>query len=1167
MKHAEFVHLHLHTHYSLLDGAIRLDQLFTMAHKYKMPALAITDHGNMFGSIEFYQQAYHAGIKPIIGCEVYVAPGSRWEKDARGISESSYHLILLAKNHLGYKNLMSLVSKGYLEGFYYRPRIDKELLKSHNEGLIALSACLHGEIATHLVNNAPEKARRAAEEYREIFDNRRFYLELQENKIPEQKMVNHALRDMAQELSLPLVATNDCHYLRKEEVRAHEILLCIQTGKTLRSPDRMKFSTDEFYFKAPQEMVELFSYAPEAIKNTLEIAERCNLEIKFNELRFPHYHLPEGGNLNDYLEVRAREGLQKRLQRYSQRKDFQELSHRYHHRLETELGIIKDTGFTTYFLIVADFVNYAKTHGIPVGPGRGSAAGSLVAYALTITEVDPLTYGLLFERFLNPERISQPDIDIDFCMERRNEMIDYVTTRYGVENVAQIITFGKMQAKGVIRDVGRVLDMPYKEVDRIAKLIPNTLNITLTEALKQEPQLSTMIEQDEQVRELFTLSLSLEGLPRHASTHAAGIVISDKPLVEYLPLYRGQNNEVVTQYAMNAVKDIGLIKFDFLGLRTLTVIKKSLDLVNLKKTESICSNDIPLDDKATFQLLSSGETDGIFQLESSGMKDLLVKLKPENMEELIALLALYRPGPLGSGMIDDFIKRKRGEIPLRYEVPELKDILSDTYGVILYQEQVMQIASTLAHFSLGDADLLRSAMSKKKIDVMEEQKDKFLKGARKNNIDLKKAENIYAQMAKFAEYGFNKSHSTAYAMIAYQTAYLKAHYPVEFMAALLTCEMDNNDKVLRHINECREMGIEVFPPDINESNADFTISQGKVCFGLAAVKNVGSAAVESIREMRNEKGKFSSLADFCKRVDLRKVNRRVMESLIKCGAFDSTGARRSQMLTSLDRTIERAQQYQKERSSKQTSMFDILDADEAATVMEEPLPELPEWSEEELLSYEKESLGFYISRHPLSRFKDFLMHYTTDDSITVMNHPNEREIRMGGIISTIREITTRKGERMCFVTLEDLKGTVEVVVFAELYKNSSLVLKSDQPIIVVGKAGVDGDNVRIIAHQIIPFSEAHTLSLLSLHLTLNAQELNNLQLQQLRNLILSYPGNCRVVLHLVGHQSETVISVGNGFKVNPSPPFINELHTLFGGAIRSTYGDSPHVRASQKTKE
>ncbi|MBN2028624.1 DNA polymerase III subunit alpha [bacterium] len=1150
MKHAEFVHLHLHTQYSLLDGAIRLNDLFKKAHHYKIPALAITDHGNMFGAVEFYQEAYKSGIKPIIGCEVYVAPGSRWEKDARSIKDTSHHLILLAKDHIGYKNLMMLVSKGYLEGFYYRPRIDKELLKTHNQGLIALSSCLHGEIATHITNHSNEKAFQAAVEYSSIFDDRRFYLELQENKIPEQRDVNKVLINMGRDLSLPLVATNDCHYLNKEDVKAHEILLCLQTGKKLNSPDRMKFSSDEFYFKSPQEMVELFSYAPDAIKNTVEIAERCNLKIEFDKIHFPKYQAPDHIDLNDYLETLAREGLQERLEQYQKKHAYSESAAIYEKRLEDELAIIRSTGFTNYFLTVADFVNYAKQRNIPVGPGRGSAAGSLVAYALKITEVDPIIYRLLFERFLNPDRISLPDIDIDFCMERRDEMIDYVSTKYGKENVAQIITFGKMQAKGVIRDVGRVLDMPYKEVDHIAKLIPNTLNITLSDALKQEPQLEQMMKDDEQISELFSLSLSLEGLPRHASTHAAGIVISDMPLVEYLPLYRGQNNEVVTQFEMKAVSKIGLIKFDFLGLRTLTVIHNCLNLINHNQEEPLHINDLPLDDEQTFKLLSTGEADGIFQLESQGMKDLLVRLKPESIDDLIALLALYRPGPLGSGMVDDFIKRKRGDVPIRYVVPQLEDILSDTHGVILYQEQVMQIASKLANFSMGDADLLRSAMSKKKIGVMEKQKEKFIEGAKKNKINLKKAETIYNQMAKFAEYGFNKSHSTAYALIAFQTAYLKAHHPVEFMAALLTCEMDNNDKVLRHINECREMGIDILPPDINESNRHFTVSKGKIRFGLAAVKNVGTAAIESIISNRNESGKFASLYDFCKRIDLRKANRRVIESLIKCGAFDSTGAHRSQIMAVLDTALEIAQRFQKDRMSKQINMFDLFEKD-GTDGGDESFPNLPEWSDEELLSYEKESIGFYITQHPLNRFKDYLSQYTNTDTIAILKQTSDREIGIGGIVSKRKEINTRKGDRMCFITLEDLKGVVEVVVFSDLYTTCSDLLKSDQPILVKGTVGRDEDKetVKILATNIVPLSDADKLLPPVTHLTLNLSEINKHQLQQLKGILLNHPGDCQTFLHLViPQQSETVISLGNGFRVNPSPKLMNEIRSLFGNA-------------------
>jgi DNA polymerase-3 subunit alpha len=1153
MKHADFVHLHLHTHYSLLDGAIRPDKLLKKAHEFKMPALAITDHGNMFGTIDFYQQAYQAGIKPIIGCEVYVAPGSRFDKEPRNGAETSYHLILLAENQTGYKNLMYLVSKGFLEGFYYRPRIDKELLKTHNEGLIALSSCMHGEIGSHILKNGMEKAVAAAEEYSALFDGRRFYLELQENKIPEQRELNMKLIELSKKLSLPLVATNDCHYLTKNDSRAHEVLLCLQTGKTLDSPDRMHFSTNEFYFKSPQEMAKSFSYAPESLQNTIEIAERCNLKITFDEIKFPTFHAPEGVDMNAYLEELARSGLDERLDLLPNK---DELLQSYTGRLEEELKIIESTGFTDYFLIVSDFVKHAKEQGIAVGPGRGSAAGSLVAYALKITEVDPITYGLLFERFLNPERISLPDIDIDFCKERRDEIIEYVSTKYGKDNVAQIITFGKMQAKGVIRDVGRVLNMPYKEVDSIAKLVPNVLNISLTEALKQEPQLKAMVDSDERVKELFSLSLSLEGLPRHASTHAAGIVISDKELVEYLPLYRGQNNEVVTQYAMNEVGKIGLIKFDFLGLKTLTLIEKSLDLINSSQPVPLSMNTLSLDDPAVYELLSAGQTDGVFQLESQGMKDLVVRLKPENMEDLIALLALYRPGPLGSGMVDDFIKRKRGDIPITYDLKELEGILKDTYGIILYQEQVMQIASKLANFSLGDADLLRRAMGKKKTDVMHAQKEKFMKGAKTNKINLKKAEKIYTQMAKFAEYGFNKSHSTAYALIAFQTAYLKAHYPVQFMAALLTCEMDNNDKILRYMNECREMGIDVLPPDINESNRDFTVSRKKIRFGLAAVKNVGGAAIDSVIATRMEVDHFSSLFDFCEQIDLRKTNRKVIESLIKCGAFDSTGAHRSQMVEVLDKAIEQAQRMQKDRLSKQTNMFDLFGSGEGPSgKREDAFPAFPEWPQEELLAHEKESLGFYISEHPLNRFKDYLLQYTTADTLTTADHPRESEIKIAGIINKKRETTTRKGDRMAFITLEDLKGVIEVIVFPELYKACSEVLKTDQPLLITGKVSKEEENdtPKLLASSIIPLSDAPQRIPLATHLTLNLSAIDTHHLQELKRALLNNPGDCQTYLHLIGpRKSETILSLGTEFNVNPTPQLMNELQDIFGNALSTS---------------
>ena len=775
MKHANFVHLHLHTQFSLLDGAIRLDDLFDKAHEYRMPALAITDHGSMFGALEFYQHALRMGIKPIIGCEVYVAPGSRFEKTAKGISEASFHLILLAKNLVGYRNLLKLVSSGYFEGFYYRPRVDKEILQKHNEGLFALSACLQGEVPYYLVNGDEKKACTAAAELKNIFSDRRFYLELQENKIPEQKKANAGLMKLAKELSLPLVATNDCHYLKKEDAKAHEVLLCIQTGKTLKDPDRMRFSTEEFFFRSAEEMESLFSFCPESLQNTVEIAERCNLELKLNELQFPQFQIPDGETLDSFLEKSARKGLTDRLAELKGKRGFRDGEEEtYIHRLQNELSMIHKMGYAGYFLIVADFIHYAKQKGIPVGPGRGSGAGSLVAFAMGITEIDPIINGLLFERFLNPERVSPPDIDIDFCINGREEVIRYVRNKYGEDHVAQIITFGKMQARAVIRDVGRAMDMPYGEVDRIAKMIPNTLNITLDDALKQEPRLQDLAKTNSEVGKLITHAKALEGLPRHASTHAAGVVISSTPLVEMVPLYRGSQNEVVTQYAMKDVEKIGLIKFDFLGLKTLTMIEDVVRRVREGRGENLDLRLIPQDDSLAYALLCTGDTSGVFQLESSGMRDLVVRLAPSRFEDLVALLALYRPGPLKSGMVDDFIKRKQGKTSITYELSELEEILAETYGVIVYQEQVMKIATVLANFTPAEADLLRRAMGKKKADEMAMQKKNFLEGAQANKIPRKKAEKIFDLMAKFAEYGFNKSHSAAYALVAFQTALFKS---------------------------------------------------------------------------------------------------------------------------------------------------------------------------------------------------------------------------------------------------------------------------------------------------------------------------------------------------------------------------------------------------------
>lgn len=1153
MEHSDFVHLHLHTKYSLLDGAIRLKELFALAKKYKMPALAMTDHGNMFGAIEFYTKAYENGIKPIIGCEVYVAPGSRFKKESRGISDASYHLTLLAKDTKGYKNLLKLASAAYFEGFYYRPRVDKDLLKEHNEGLIALSGCLHGELSRLIEIGDKEKALKAAGAYKEMFDDNRFYLEMQDNKIRLQETVNEGLVEIGKKLDLPLVATNDCHYLKRENSRAHEVLLCIQTGKTLNDTDRMRFATDEFYFKSPEEMKSSFSAYPDALKNTIEISERCNLKLRFGQLHLPNFDVPQGETLDSYLEKISREGLEERLEPIKSRGgDVSSISERYFKRLEEELGIIKSMGFSGYFLIVSDFVNYARKRNIPVGPGRGSAAGSLVAYSLKITDIDPLPYDLLFERFLNPGRISMPDIDVDFCVDGRDEIIKYVANKYGKENVAQIITFGKMQAKGVVRDVGRALDMPYKDVDRIAKLIPNTPNISLENALKQEPRLRELEQKDEGVANLISLARSLEGLPRHASTHAAGIVISNQPLVEYLPLYKGQSGEVVTQFAMKEVEKIGLIKFDFLGLKTLTLIENTQKLIVKREGEEhhryqgLDLSQTSLDDELTYRLLEAGDTSGIFQLEGSGMRDLLIKLKPENFDDLIALLALYRPGPLGSGMVDDFIKRKHGLIPVKYEVPQLEEILKDTYGVIVYQEQVMKIASTLADFTLGDADLLRRAMGKKKPEEMAEQKEKFLLGAKKNKIRREKAEKIFDLMAMFAEYGFNKSHSTAYAMIAYQTAYLKAHYPIEFMAALLTSEKENTDKVIRYISECNDKGIVVLPPDINASFRNFTVSDGKVRFGLAGVKNVGTQAIESIISTREKDGNFDSIFDFCERVDSRKVNRRVIESLIKCGAFDYTGVYRSQLMLALDDAMGAAQTIQKDRANGQMNMFDVF---KGTCKVDSNLtfPDIEEWPENQLLTYEKEVLGFYITGHPLTRYKEDLKRYANADTMSVLQFDNKAEVRIGGVVTSIKELNTRKGGRMARVTLEDLKGFIEIVVFSETYKDISSLLKGDEPVLVTGTLTIEEEKPKIIAREIIPLSEVKERINVNVHFTVRTPSVTKKQLERLKDILLNHQGKSEAYLHLlIPNRSETIISLGDDLRLTPSDLLIKEVEELLG---------------------
>ena len=1142
MHHSNFIHLHLHSQYSLLDGAIRFEEAFELAKKYRMEALALTDHGNMFGVIEFYQTAIKHGIKPIVGCEVYVAPGSRFEKKTGEGREGAYHLTLLVKNRTGYFNLIKLVSYAQLEGFYYKPRVDKELLNKYHEGLIALSGCMKGEIAVHANRGDMKKALQSAEAYSKIFGPHHFFIEIQNNGVENQLLLNDRLLEIGRHLTLPVVATNDCHYLRRQDAKAQEVLLCIQTGKTLHDGDRMKFSSDEFYFKSPQEMADLFKNTPEALAYTLEIAEQCNLELKFEEKHIPKISVPPGESLDSYLEKLSREGLERRLAFHQGEKDFEERSVRYKKRLEEELRIIKSMGYSGYFLIVADFIHFAREKKIPVGPGRGSATGSLVSYALNITDLDPIEYDLIFERFLNPGRKnSMPDVDVDFCVEGRDEVIRYVAEKYGKENVAQIITFGKMQARAVIRDVGRAMDIPYAEVDRIAKLIPNKLDITLDQALKQEAELKEVIVKDSRIASLFEIAKSLEGLARHASTHAAGVVIANKPLMEYLPIHRGQNGEIVTQYAMKQVEAIGLVKFDFLGLKTLTVVDQAIQLIGKNRGMKVDLHEIPSDDPEVFALLGAGSNLGIFQLESSGMRDLLMKLKPQSFKDIIALVALYRPGPLDSGMVGEFIKRRHGQESIRYELPELKEILQDTYGVIVYQEQVMRIAGTLANFSLEDADDLRRAMAKKDAGEMERQKQKFLEGTKKNRIPSKKAEKIFEQMETFGRYGFNKSHSAAYALLAYQTAYLKTHYAIEFMGALLTSEAQNADKIVKYLAECREMGIEILPPDINESYKNFGVMGNQIRFGLTAVKNVGDAAIEAILSEREERGKFQSLFDFCKRVDLRKVNRRVIESLIKCGAFDFSKAYRSQMLTLLDDVLEHSQSAQRKKGEAQLNMLMPI-----LKETEERYPEIDEFSESQLIVFEKETIGFYISRHPLACYQEEITKFTHEDTTTLSRLQNGSEVKICGLPSSLKEIVTKKGDRMAFLTVEDMKGFVEVILFPEAYKTALPLLRGGDPILVRGTLDLSDEHVKIKGSEVQALSELNLHPLKTLHLEISLSSLTKSQLEDLKEVLVAYKGTCKVHLHLVdGKQGETVIALPDQYTVHPSRNFQNRIKILF----------------------
>ncbi len=1148
MRHSDFVHLHVHTHFSLLDSSLRHEALFKRAAEYKMPAVAMTDHGNLFGAIEFFTGAKKHGLKPIIGCEVYVAPESRLQKDTNhGLRDASYHLILLAKNEDGYRNLLTLVTKGYLEGFYYKPRIDKDLLAEHSKGLIALSCCNRGELAHNVGKENIPRALKVAQQYSEIMGKGNYYLELQDHNQDWQKKINQEVIEIGKKLDLPVVATNNCHYLNKEDFRAHEILLCLQTGKTMDDPYRMKYHSDEYYFKSPEEMSHLFRHVPEAIKNTIKIAEQCNLEMDFEKINLPEYPVPESFTLSTYLEDRSKAGLQDRFE------EFEKLGKEvdqalYKERLNEELQIMKKMGYPGYFLIVWDFIHYAREQNIPVGPGRGSAAGSLVAYALKITDLDPIQYGLIFERFLNPERVSMPDIDIDFCIEGRDEVIKHVSEKYGGnEFVSQIITFGSMNAKGVIRDVGRVLGMSYGEVDKIAKLVPNRLNITLKDALKEEPRFKELKKQNENVSELMEIALNLEGLPRHCSTHAAGVVISPKPLTEFLPLYKGGNDEIVTQFSMNHIEKLGLLKMDFLGLRTLTVIHNTLKLIKSSLGENLNINAIPKDDAATFKLLSEAKTRGVFQLESSGMRDLLKKMKPDSFEDIIALLALFRPGPLESGMIDDYVKRKHGTMEESYDLPQLKEILQETHGVILYQEQVMKIANVLAGFTLGDADLLRRAMGKKKPEEMAQQREKFNVGAKHNKIPEKKAEKIFNLMEKFAGYGFNKSHSAAYALISYQTAYLKTHYPLPFFGALITSEMDNSDKVIRYINDCREMGITIMPPDVNVSERDFSISEDKLVFGLGAIKNVGFSAVDSIIETRNSLNGFSSLKQFCEHVDLRLVNKRVIESLVKSGACDSFGDNRAWMIENLQGFIDQGQARQRDQQLGQSSMFDLFEKDAMDDNGSQNFKDVKEWSDYDRLRFEKETIGFYVSGHPLRRYEKDIIWFTDKNSAGISEEDNGKNVNMAGVPIKVITKITRKGDKMALVTLEDLQGTMEVTLWPEIYQSCMGLLEKEEPILVKGTVDSVDSVPKLIAKEIFPLAEAKDHWKGKIHINIRTPGLERETMLSIKSILESHKGENSLLVHFVFPERKNKIrTLEASLKVKPCDEVIQQIEALLG---------------------
>lgn len=1140
-----FAHLHVHTEYSLLDGSNKIKEFVSRVKELGMNSAAITDHGVMFGIIDFYRAAKEAGINPILGCEVYVAPNSRFDKEITGGEDRYYHLVLLAENNQGYSNLMKIVSKGFVEGYYYRPRIDMEVLEEHHEGIIALSACLAGEVQRYIMKGLYPEAKKAALKYEAVFGKGNYFLELQDHGIPEQQTVNQQLIRMSQELGIDLVATNDIHYTYAEDEGAHDILLCIQTGKKLEDENRMRYEGGQYYVKSPEQMAELFPYALQALENTQKIADRCHVELEFGVTKLPKYDVPEGYTSWEYLNKLCFDGLEAR---------YPEITPELKERLEFELGIIQKMGYVDYFLIVWDFIKYSRDNDIMVGPGRGSAAGSIVSYCLGITNIDPIKYNLLFERFLNPERVSMPDIDIDFCFERRQEVIDYVVEKYGKDRVVQIVTFGTMAARGVIRDVGRVLDVPYAFVDSIAKAIPNELGITIEKALKYNPELSTLYQSDEQVKHLIDMALRLEGLPRHTSMHAAGVVISQKSVDEYVPLSRASDGSITTQFTMTTLEELGLLKMDFLGLRTLTVIQNAVRLVESSTGVIIDIDHIDFDNKTVLDSIGTGKTDGVFQLESAGMKNFMKELKPQSLEDIIAGISLYRPGPME--FIPSYIRGKNDQDSVIYDCPQLEPILAPTYGCIVYQEQVMQIVRDLAGYTLGRSDLVRRAMSKKKGSVMEKERQNFVYGNPEegvlgcvnNGISEKVANKIYDEMIDFAKYAFNKSHAAAYAVVSYQTAYLKHYYPVEFMAALMTSVIENPSKVSEYILTCRQMGIQILPPDINEGEGSFSVSGKTIRYGLSAIKSIGKPVIDSIVKERQERGPYKNLKDFITRLSGKEVNKRTIESFIKAGALDSLGGTRKQFMMIYVQILDGVNQERKNSMAGQITLFDMA-SEESKQDYEIKLPEVGEYSKETKLSFEKEVLGVYISGHPLEEYQekwrrnisavttDFLWDDETQDTKV---HDGAKEIVGGMIVSkTIKH--TKNNQIMAFITLEDLVGTLEIVIFPRDYERYRNLLEEDNKIFIKGRVSVEEEKAgKLICEKIVSFQEARK----ELWIQFNAKEEFEKNQFELLEMLKYSDGNDPIIIYLA--DTKQMKRLSDNYNISIQEDIIHNLQEKYG---------------------